>query len=115
MKMILVGSVLALMAVATAAEAQGSHAVRGYTRKDGTYVAPHMQTNPDSTRANNWSTQGNTNPYTGEEGTKPLYPSYTPSYRAPAPRTFGGVQPLQPLRPLEPLRPIQPLGEDGPE
>lgn len=56
--------------VATPAVAQSSHAVRGYTRQDGTYVAPHMQTNPNSTRADNWSTKGNVNPYTGQEGTK---------------------------------------------
>lgn len=51
----------------------GSHGVGGYTRKDGTYVAPHRQTNPDSSKMNNWSTKGNVNPYTGKEGTKPPY------------------------------------------
>jgi hypothetical protein len=48
----------------------GSHSVRGYTRRDGTYVAPHQQTNPNSTKRDNWSTKGNVNPYTGKEGTK---------------------------------------------
>lgn len=47
--------------------------VRGYTRKSGTYVAPHMRTAPDSTRQNNWSTKGNVNPYTGKAGTKNPY------------------------------------------
>ncbi len=47
--------------------------VRGYTRKDGTYVAPHYRSSPDSSKANNWSTKGNTNPYTGKEGTKDPY------------------------------------------
>lgn len=51
--------------------AQSSHSVRGYTRKDGTYVAPHRQTNPNGTLNDNWSTRGNTNPDTGREGTKP--------------------------------------------
>jgi hypothetical protein len=46
-----------------------SHSVHGYTRKDGTYVAPHRQTDPDDSRRNNWSSKGNTNPYTGKEGT----------------------------------------------
>jgi TPR repeat protein len=46
--------------------------VRGYTRKDGTYVAPHMRSSPNGTKADNWSTRGNINPYTGKEGTKPL-------------------------------------------
>jgi hypothetical protein len=59
--------------VVTPAVAQSSHAVRGYTRKDGTYVAPHMQTNPNTTQSDNWSTKGNVNPYTGKEGTKDPY------------------------------------------
>lgn len=44
--------------------------VRGYFRKDGTYVAAHKRTPPDGNFNNNWSTQGNVNPYTGEVGTK---------------------------------------------
>lgn len=60
---------------ATPALAQSSHAVRGYVRSDGTYVAPHVQTNADSTKSNNWSTQGNTNPYTGQNGTVDPYRS----------------------------------------
>jgi hypothetical protein len=47
-----------------------SHAVRGYTTKRGTYVAPHRQTNPDHTQRNNYSTKGNVNPSTGKAGTK---------------------------------------------
>lgn len=79
MRIWIAGAILALCA-GNAALAGGSHSVSGYTRRDGTYVAPHQQTNPDSTRANNWSTVGNVNPYTGEPGTKPLYeaPKTTP-------------------------------------
>lgn len=44
--------------------------VRGYIRKDGTYVQPHHRSNPDGNRYNNWSTEGNSNPYTGREGTQ---------------------------------------------
>jgi hypothetical protein len=47
-----------------------SHAVRGYTTKRGTYVAPHRQTNPDHTQRNNYSTKGNVNPSTGKAGTR---------------------------------------------
>jgi hypothetical protein len=47
-----------------------SHAVHGYVTKRGTYVDPHRQTNPNSTRLDNWSTKGNVNPYTGEFGKK---------------------------------------------
>lgn len=45
--------------------------VRGYTRKDGTYVAPHYRTSPNSTTSDNYSTEGNINPYTGKVGDKP--------------------------------------------
>ncbi|XWW46641.1 peptidoglycan-binding protein [Fibrella sp. USSR17] len=40
--------------------------VRGYYRKDGTYVQPHMRSSPDGNPYNNWSYPGNTNPYTGK-------------------------------------------------
>jgi hypothetical protein len=46
--------------------------VRGYTKKDGTYVAPHRRTGPDGSKSNNWSTKGSVNPDTGKRGTKDL-------------------------------------------
>jgi hypothetical protein len=48
----------------------GYHYVHGYTKKSGTYVAPHYQTNPNRTKLDNWSTKGNVNPFTGKLGTK---------------------------------------------
>jgi uncharacterized protein YxeA len=53
--------------------AKSSTRVRGYTKKSGTYVAPHRRTNPDKTKFNNYSTKGNFNPYTGKKGTKNPY------------------------------------------
>jgi hypothetical protein len=47
-----------------------SHAVRGYTTKRGTHVAPHRQTNPDHTKRNNYQTKGNVNPWNGKTGTR---------------------------------------------
>ena len=47
----------------------GSHSTRGYTKKNGTQVAPHKQTNPDKSKSNNWSTKDNVNPNTGKKGT----------------------------------------------
>ena len=44
--------------------------VNGYTKRDGTYVQGYTRSSPDSTNWNNYSTQGNVNPYTGYEGTK---------------------------------------------
>ncbi|MEO9483511.1 MAG: hypothetical protein ABJG47_08710 [Ekhidna sp.] len=40
--------------------------VKGYYRKDGTYVKPHYRSNPDGNPYNNWSYPGNVNPYTGK-------------------------------------------------
>ena len=42
--------------------------VRGYTRKDGTVVPGHYRSAPNSTNRDNFSTRGNTNPYTGKKG-----------------------------------------------
>lgn len=47
----------------------GSHYVSPHVTKNGTYVQGHYQTNPNGSKADNWSTQGNVNPYTGKEGT----------------------------------------------
>ena len=47
-----------------------NHSVKAYTRRNGTYVARHRQTNPNRTQYDNWSTKGNVNPYTGKVGTK---------------------------------------------
>ena len=52
--------------------------VDGYNRKDGTYVEPHHRSSPDSSKNNNYGTEGNYNPYTGKEGTKSPYE--TPDY-----------------------------------
>jgi hypothetical protein len=46
----------------------GSHYVAPHTTKNGTYVEGHYQSNPNSTKADNYSTKGNVNPYTGESG-----------------------------------------------
>lgn len=58
------------IALSTPVVAKSSHSVRSDTKKDGTYVAPHRATDRDSSKANNWSQKGKTNPYTGKEGTK---------------------------------------------
>lgn len=61
---------LAFVLFAAVAVAGGPVSVKGYTRKDGTYVAPHKRSAPDGNFSNNWSTAGNVNPYTGKIGTK---------------------------------------------
>ena len=42
----------------------------GYYRDNGTYVQPHMKTESNSTNWDNFSTEGNTNPYTQQKGTR---------------------------------------------
>lgn len=42
--------------------------VKGYFKKNGAYVKPHLKTTPDGSKMNNFSAKGNTNPYTGEKG-----------------------------------------------
>ena len=41
--------------------------VRGYIRKDGTVVPGHYRSAPNGTNRDNFSTRGNTNPYTGKD------------------------------------------------
>lgn len=64
--------------------------VKGYYRKNGTYVAPHYRSNPNSSRFDNYSSRGNYNPYTGRRGT--VNPYASPSV------------PAQPIYDLPPLR-----------
>jgi len=79
--------VLAVICI-TALSANADVRVRGYYRRNGTYVQPHYRSNPDGNFYNNWSTYPNINPHTGAIGTKRT-PSYsggyswrTPSYRS---------------------------------
>lgn len=44
--------------------------VRGYYRKNGTYVQPYYRSNSNSLKSDNYSSWGNYNPYTGKKGTK---------------------------------------------
>lgn len=42
--------------------------VRGYFRRDGSYVRPHYRTYPNKYKWDNWSSWGNYNPFTGRRG-----------------------------------------------
>lgn len=71
----LVGLVLVLCWVNLASAQQKSASdvyVKGYTRSDGTYVRPHWRSAPNGTKVDNFSTEGNVNPYTGKPGWIPL-------------------------------------------
>jgi hypothetical protein len=64
---------LASITVIGSGSAASSHYVRGYATKNGTYVMPHRQTNPNRFKSDNWSTKGNVNPFMGKAGTKSPY------------------------------------------
>jgi hypothetical protein len=51
--------------------------VDGYTKADGTYVEGHYRSSPNDTVSDNYSTDGNENPYTGEEGSREVYGGYS--------------------------------------
>jgi hypothetical protein len=52
----------------------GDSYVRGYVRRDGTYVQGHHRSKPDNTINNNYGTSGNRNIYTGENGDRARNP-----------------------------------------
>ena len=80
--------------------------VDGYTRSDGTYVAGHYRSAPNSTKLDNYSTQGNVNPYNGRAGTvDPYQPTTSNPYGSPynqprsRPNTYQQLyQPAAPAR-----------------
>lgn len=68
MKKLLFGACLGL---ASASAFAGS--VNGYFRSDGTYVQPHMRSNPDSMRWNNYGSQTNGGYQRDEFSNPPAY------------------------------------------
>jgi hypothetical protein len=61
---------LAIGAVLASSSAFADGQVKGHVKKDGTYVPPYTRSSPNSTQRDNYSTKGNTNPYTGKAGTR---------------------------------------------
>ena len=58
------------LAAAFATPALAGQFVKGHTRSDGTYVASHYRSTPNNVQYDNYSTKGNSNPYTGERGSE---------------------------------------------
>ena len=44
--------------------------VSGHSNSNGTYTQEHYRTSPNNTQSDNWGTKGNSNPYTGQSGSK---------------------------------------------
>jgi uncharacterized protein YxeA len=62
--LIIISSLLLFVAYADAQ----SRYQKGYTKKNGTYVQGHSKTKANKTNRDNYSTKGNSNPYTGKKG-----------------------------------------------
>ena len=60
---------LALLVIFGSSAFASKH-VSGYTKRDGTYVAPHHRSDPNRTQRDNYSSKPNVNPYNGKRGTK---------------------------------------------
>jgi hypothetical protein len=66
--------IIAMAATVIATVTAGTEASRadeyvsGYYRSNGTYVQPYMRSSPDNSVFNNYSYEGNLNPYTGQVG-----------------------------------------------
>ncbi len=107
--------VLALLVLLLSGMAFADETVHGYYRRDGTYVAPYHRTAPNQYRYDNYSSQGNTNPYTGQRGTQPNEFSTPPVYNRSNP--YGGSNLNTPTHPsygspYGQQRPRNPYGTD---
>ena len=81
-------TIFALLLVLTSSVAFADSYVKGYTRKDGTYVEPHYRSSPNNSKFDNYSTKGNVNPYNGNEGTVDPYYTPPPSYQYTPPPSY---------------------------
>ena len=76
-------ALIGLLLVSSISAAWAEVFVNGYYRGDGTYVAPHYRSSPDSSYNNNWSVSPNYNPHTGVQGT------LAPTWNDNPPPAFG--------------------------
>ena len=76
-------AITTLFMLLTADLGSASVHVKGYYRKNGTYVQPHYRSDPNGSTSDNWSSKGNVNPYTGAVGTRSPYEANGPSYSSP--------------------------------
>lgn len=72
---ILLSAILGL-GIFSFAEARSAKVKGYYKPSTGTYVQPHYKTSPNKSKFDNWSTKGNSNPYTGKKGTVSPFKSY---------------------------------------
>lgn len=75
---------LALAGASLSATAKDTY-VSPHVTRDGRLVEGHFKSAPNSTKFDNYSTQGNVNPYTGKAGTNDPLALPPPRYEAPQP------------------------------
>lgn len=76
---LLASATLCVSAIAGSKGSKGSPVyVAPHVTKSGTYVRGSLRTAPNATRADNYSTKGNINPYSGTRGTKSPYKKTRP-------------------------------------
>ena len=86
-RIILVAIAILTMALPAFAQYGSQVHVDSYQRRDGTRVQGHYRSAPDGRTDNNWSSQGNVNPYTGQRGYDTgggQLPTYLPNGRGPS-------------------------------
>lgn len=79
MRVVIVGLAAAL--IAAPSMAAGSHRVKGYVTKNGTFVAQTRATNPNRTKVDNYSSKPNLNPYSSAAGTKDPFVPKKPKFK----------------------------------
>lgn len=85
--------IIVIVALLGAGAAMAQTYVQPHVTKNGTYVEGYVRTAPNNTNLDNYSTKGNTNPYTGHAGTvQPNYAPPQPVYQQPAPPPTYGQQ-----------------------
>lgn len=84
-----IATTIALSAMAVASTAQVY--VAPHIRSDGTFVDGHYRSSPDNTRLNNYSSENNFNPYTGQRGSENPYAPRTPSHDTRSPSYPSGL------------------------
>lgn len=77
--------IAALLLVVSPSIVLADEYVNGHIRSDGTYVQPHYRSSPNGNLYDNYSSQGNTNPYTGQSGHQRNEFSNPPAYQQPGP------------------------------
>lgn len=85
MRKLIVGFIVIILvtsfSLVRAESVDAAQKVKGYTKKNGTYVAPHYKSSPNKSKFDNYSTKGNINPYTSKKGTVSPYRISPKKYR----------------------------------